>query len=377
MPVIERVSTGPTVAQFYEQWISRQTPSFVRKAQARDYRRHLSMYVVPVLGQTPLASLRPNDIRGLQAALLARRNARTGEPLSVKTVKNIISGSLRAMIRDAVEDDVVTRDVFPRLKWPERELPEPDPFDTNEVRRILAWFAGRRFGVAPRRGAMGIRRLPHAPFHAYVHVLFMTGLRPSEASGLQWRDLDLDRALLYVRRSYHLYAYGAPKTRTAKRTVELLPETVRVLCAIQPLHVVPGMPVFTTTLGGPIEPKTFSQHWYDCLRALGLRVRGPYCTKDTYVTTALQTVRDPRWVEKQTGVALATLKVHYEKSMPDPSRAELRRLEGAFGNPELCPPETPAGTNPIFLSEIAGREMRGGGLEPHPFREFARVFLAA
>src|SRR5262245_41341720 len=324
----------------------------------------MSIYVMPILGQTPLAALRPGDIRGLQAELLARKHARTGEPLSVKTVKNIISGSLRAMIRDAVEDGVVARDVFPRLKWPERELPEPDPFDIEEVRRILAWFAAHRFGCPRLPGPTGLRRLPHPPFHAYVHALFMTGLRPSEASGLQWRDLDLDRALLYVRRSYHLGAYGSPKTRTAKRTVELLQETVRELRGIQPLHVSPEMPVFTTTVSGPIEPKTFSPHWYDCLRALGIRVRGLYCTKDTYVTTALRTVGDLRWVEKQTGVALATLKVHYAQSMPDPARTELRRLEGAFGGPDLCPPELTAGTNPKFLSEIAGRGMRGGGLEP-------------
>jgi integrase len=348
----------------------------VRKAQTRDY-RHLSIYVMPILGQTPLAALRPGDIRGLQAELLARQHARTGEPLSVKTVNNIISGSLRAMIRDAVEDVVVTHDVFPRLKWPERELPEPDPFDVDEVRRILAWFAAHRFGFSRLPGSRDIRRLPHPPFHAYVHALFMTGLRPSEASGLQWRDLDLDRALLYVRRSYHLSAYGSPKTRTAKRTVELLQETVRMIRGIQPLHVSPETPVFTTTLGGPIEPKSFSPHWYDCLRALGLRVLGLYCTKDTYVTMALRTVGDPRWVEKQTGVALATLKAHYEKSMPDPSRTQLRRLEGAFGSAELCPPERPAGTNPQFVSEIAGAKVRGGGLEPHPFREFTRVFLAA
>lgn len=161
----------------------------------------------------------------------------------------------------------------------------------------------------------------------------MTGLRPSEASGLQWQDLDLGRGLLYVRRSYHLYAYNAPNARSSRRTVELLPETVRVLRGIEPLHVMPELPVFTTTQGSTIERKTFSPHWYDCLRALGLRLRGLYCTKDTYVTRALQTVRDPRWVEQQTGVALATPKVHYEKWMPDPSRTELRRLEVGLGNP--------------------------------------------
>jgi len=117
-------------------------------------------------GQTPMAALRPSDIRGLQAELLARKYARTGEPLSVKTVKNVINGSLRALLRDAVEEGLVTRDVFPKLKWPKRELPEAD-----EVRRILAWFATRRFGFLPRPGSLGIRRRPHPPFYAYVRTL--------------------------------------------------------------------------------------------------------------------------------------------------------------------------------------------------------------
>ena len=103
-------------------------------------------------------------------------------------------------------------------------------------------------------------------------------------------------------------------------------------------------------------------------------MRGLYCTKDTYVTTALRTVGDPRWVEKQTGVALATLKVHYEKSMPDPARTELRRLEAGFGTSELCPSDDLAGTNPRFDSEIAGAEVRGGGLEPDGGTRQAWIF---
>src|SRR5262245_44802194 len=137
--------------------------------------------------------------------------------------------------------------------------------------------------------------------------------------------------LVFVRRSYHLYGYNPPKTHSARHTVELLPESVRVLRALQPLHVAPDTLVFTTTAGRPIEPKTLSEHWYKCLRALGLRPRGLCCTKDTYVTAALQAARDPRWVEKQTGLALATLETHYEKWMPDPARDELHQLGRAFG----------------------------------------------
>ena len=178
-------------------------------------------------------------MRALQAKLLARKHVYTGKPLSVKTVKNIIIGSLRAMIREAMADELVTRDIFVGLTWPKRDLPEPDPFGMNEVRRILGWFATKQFRFAAVAGSMGIRRLPHPAFHGYVHILFMAGLRPSEASGLQWQDVDLQRGLIYVRRSYHLYGYNPPKTRSARRTVELLPESVRILRALQPLHVAP------------------------------------------------------------------------------------------------------------------------------------------
>jgi integrase len=98
-------------------------------------------------------------------------------------------------------------------------------------------------------------------------------------------------------------AGGAPKTASAERWVELFPETIRLLRELQPLHVTPDLPVFTTTTGTPIEPKTFSRHWYDCLRAPGIRQRGLYATKDTFVTTALEAGVKIAWLE-QTGGGL-------------------------------------------------------------------------
>ena len=110
---------------------------------------------------------------------------------------------------------------------------------------------------------------------------------------------------------------------------------VRLLRDMQPLHVMPDQPVFTTTTGTPIEPKTFSAHWYDCLRALGIRQRGLYATKDTFVTTALEAGVKIAWLEHQTGVAYATLRRHYGKWMPAEAGSELRRFAaldpGLFG----------------------------------------------
>jgi hypothetical protein len=105
---------------------------------------------------------------------------------------------------------------------------------------------------------------------------------------------------------------------------------MRVLAALQPLHVTPVQPVFTTTAGQPIEPKAFaSRYWYRCLRALGLRVRGLFATKDTFVTTALQVGVKVAWLEAQTGVAYATLKRHYGKWITPEGPERTRALPAA------------------------------------------------
>ena len=352
-PVSPTTLSGPTVADYSQTWIAERTP-LVRKAQARDYRRHFRSYIIPGLGTVALGALRPADVRGLQSDLL-------GRGLSVKTVKNVLSGSLRAMILQAMADELVTRDVFAGLTWPEWTPPDPDPFDPDERDRILTWFKTKRFGFHAGRGRAMARTLPHPLFHAYVHTLLWTGLRPSEASGLQWGDVDLKRSRFHVRRSRHLYSYNAPKTPSARRTVELFPESVRVLRAIQPLHGRPDAPVFTTTTGTPIEPKTFSAHFYRCLRALGIRQRGIYACKDTFVTTALQAGVKIAWLEAQTGVRYETLRKHYGKWFPSEDSEELRKF--ATADPGLFRGEfvPPGGTT----GEKAQRSsVRGGGLEP-------------
>jgi integrase len=347
-----------------EKFLPYNRPPLVRKAQARDYRRHLGI-VVSHLGKRPLAKLVPDDIRGLQAELLA-------EGRSPKYVKNILSGSLRALIAQALEDRVLPADPFPRrLKWPKGARPKPDPLTATERTRVLDWFTRHLFGFHPGRGSMAVRRYPHPAYHAFLHTLFWTGLRPSEAAGLQWGDVDLKGARFHVQRSRHLGEYNDPKTESAERWVELVPETVRLVRDLQPLHVTPETPIFTTTTGTPIEPKTFSKHWYDALRACGIRQRGLYTTKDTFVHVALKAGVRIAWLEQQTGVAYATLRKHYGGWITGEGPSEVERFAalepGLFSSatPPLCPRgQQGPGTTARKRNEISDRGMRGGGLEP-------------
>jgi integrase len=358
-----RLDPGLTVAEFYERWFEdvRVLPG-TRKAQRRDYQRHINGYVLPHIGHIPLTQLQSHDMVALQTMLLqqaiskhglhrlqmhVRENvARAVRPdrrkhvsnagsrkLSEKYVKNILVGSLRAMLRDADERYDLPLDVdriFKGLRWDGHSgVPKPDPFEPKDRERNLEWFRTKKFGLG---GAVGPNNQPrvHLPYYAYLHALFWSGMRPSEAAGLQWQDVDLARGEARIERSYHSYSLNKhPKTERARRTVVLMPETVEILRQMMPLRVEPDTPVFTNVDGAPIEPKVFAAHWYRCLRALGLRVRGLYATKDSYVSLCMTRNVNPAWLEEQTGVAWATLKRHYGMYLPKERTSELERLRGA------------------------------------------------
>ncbi len=372
---IARLDPGLTVAEFFERWFEDvQVLSGTRKAQRRDYQRHIKGYVLPHIGHIPITQLQSPDMVGLQTMLLQQPISEHGlrrlqmhvrekvaravvrperrkhgskdatRKLSEKYVKNILVGSLRAMLRDADERYDLPVDVdriFKGLRWDgHSSVPKPDPFEPKERDRILEWFRTKKFGLG---GAVGPKNQPrvHLPYYAYIHALFWSGMRPSEVAGLQWQDVDLDREEAFIERSYHSYSLNKhPKNKQARRTVELMPETVAILRQMMPLRVEPDMPVFVNVDGAPIEPKVFSTHWYRCLRALGLRVRGLYATKDTYVSLCMTRNVNPTWLEEQTGVSWATLRRHYGTYLPKERKSELERLRDAHGSRGKRSPST-------------------------------------
>jgi integrase len=111
-------------------------------------------------------------------------------------------------------------------------------------------------GHEERRGDLAVG----TPDGRQLCDLFWTGARPSEASGLQWGDVDFKGKLVFVRRSFHLGAYAGAKTKRSVRRVQLADDLVELLRALQPLRVEPTTPVFTKLDGTAIEPKTFSNH---------------------------------------------------------------------------------------------------------------------
>jgi integrase len=326
------------VRAYYDRWVEPMVYPRVRKAQERDYRRHIEGYVLPRIGGLPVGEVTTTVLCELRDELLMR-GGEAGNPLSRSYVRNIVGASFRSLVGAALEDGLIAVDPYRSKrwrKWPGSQLDEPeaDPFMPHERDRIVEWFRSKSYTV-------NRRRRPHPPFLGWVAIQFYAGLSPSEASGLQWRDVELERSFALIRRSYHLGRYGPTKNKKRRRHVELAPVVVEILREIMPLHINPQTPVFPNTSGEALEPKSFS-HWYDCQRALGVRVRGAYSMKDSFVSLALMTPgMNVQWLERQTGVALETLKTHYAKWHPSVGQSELEKIEEFERNPALTPTLTP------------------------------------
>jgi integrase len=303
-PVVQSAAENKsTVGQFYQEWIARKLPPIVRPSRARDYRNHFRTYILPYLNETALKDLSLAHLEELRVRLQIDRH------LSIKTVRNVIDGSLRAMLRDARKSGLDAGFPFGDLEWPRRVVPGPEPFTEEERDQLLEFVLRKRWRLGRHLGAY--REVAYYPYYAFLFTLFFTGLRPSEAVALRIRSLDLSAGTLFVERSRSLRSESAPKTSAAARVVRLTASNVEILRQLIELRAEPDDYVFKNSLGNPIDQRSFYKIFCGAQRTLGIRLRDLYATKDTYVSVALTNGVNLTWLSEQTGVMENTLRTHY------------------------------------------------------------------
>jgi integrase len=303
-----------TIGKYYLVWILRKTPPVVRPGLQRDYRDHFRIYILPKFENTPIAELTPALLEAFRSYLLQEYEARTRTGrLSLKSVKNIIDGSFRAMIRDARSVDyLIERDPFEALLWP-RKLPnKPDPFDEEERDAIIAYFWQK-----------------NQFYYPFVYTLFFTGMRPSEALGLCWNDVDLRRGEISILKSRYLGEESGTKTEGSERVIRLHPKVRDILKAIKPLHVDEDTPVFLNHEGEPINFHTWRRKtWYRSLRGKEIRVRRPYTMRHTFISVGLTNGVKIKWLAEYCGTSVAMIEKHYGKYLGGDSEEQLSLLFG-------------------------------------------------
>jgi len=279
----------PTVEEYFNGWIDKKVEPLFRRAQVRDYKQHFNAYILPKFKDTRLLAIGTGDLTNFRVELLRKG-------LSVKTVRNIIDSSFRALYRDARAEieELHGRDPFIDIQWPRAQREKPDPFTAEERDRILTWWLENDFFYYP-----------------WVFTLFHTGMRPSEASALTWANVDLERKTISISKSRYMGDESATKTSGSNRIIRINDAVVRVL-ALLPSRGLGLKYVFLNKFGDPMNAKKWSEHnWATPLEKLTIRHRKFYATRHTFITEAIQRGENPLAVAQYCGTSVQMIQADY------------------------------------------------------------------
>jgi len=221
-----------TLGDWCAGWVTGDLPRLPIEAHTKaDYARALGHVLRSPVASVPLAELTSTDVDHL----LAWRQAQAPSRTSVRLLRAALSRSLA----DAERRGLISRNPA-RLARPPAEAVPP------KERRALTHDQARALEAV----------LDGQPDEALWLSMLLLGLRPGEATGLTWADVDLDQGVLHVAGARKWtpdgYVLGPPKTRRANRALKMPPRLVAAFARLTP--GTPDSLVFPARRGGLRDP---------------------------------------------------------------------------------------------------------------------------
>jgi len=277
-----------TVSAYLDRWLRDGTQSCSPRTR-EGYRWLLQKYVRPVIGEQRLDQLQPLDVQ----AVVSRMVEGGYSPRTVRMAHAALGGALR----QAVSWRLINRNPASEVQLPKKEQREMRALSSAEVAKLRAalvelrdeslvkaeakreespYLAARAEGEAARWARAGV----------LFDVLLCTGLRPGEALGLRWSDVDLAAGRLTVQQALTwvpeasskpgakgpklVATFAAPKTASSRRAIPLGPALVKSLTAHRKAQAAMIMKagaaydraadlVFANEIGGPLDERNIAQ----------------------------------------------------------------------------------------------------------------------
>ena len=166
--------------------------------------------------------------------------------------------------------------------------PKPNAFTEAQREQVLEAFRNHR-GNWNGRGYAGSSYKHYAPI---VEFLFLTGCRPSEAIGLQWKDVSEDCSLIHFQGSITTSGNGKPirvsLSKNNKKRQFPCSERLRLLLqSYRPTDFDPKALVFPSPKGKTIIYNNFCQNAWNKVVDPIKPDTTPYSCRDTFITTQI------------------------------------------------------------------------------------------
>lgn len=209
--------SGMTFRQYADGWLAKRELSGVKSL--RNERQRLRDHVYPVIGDKRLVDIRRKDVVDLIASFAVTPGKKTGNPPAPRMVHRVYE-DIRTLYAEAHEVDELVVATPCTLRVKRGELPKKRDADPR-------WRATAVFNREEVQDLLSDDRI-ELPRRVTYGLLFLTGARIGEVSGLLWRDYD--PVLKPLGRLIIATTYGGEETKTeTPRQVPVHPALAELL----------------------------------------------------------------------------------------------------------------------------------------------------
>lgn len=248
--VIAKYITGEALASdrlfgdYASEWYRIKKEPFASASTRESYRTALNKDLFPVLGNRMLRAITSMDLQALVNGLAGMS----------ETKITVVLAALRGIFRSAMADRLIDTD-------PTRNLSKP-----------MAKPPVEKIALTPeQRAALEVVCRQHPEGH-YLALMYYLGVRPGEARGLQWRDINWRTGLVQVERDIDYKDGGRAgdlKTRASRRPVPL---SAPLRAILEPLRGLPHSYIAhgCRSVDTPLSKSSAERLWVELMCAAGL-----------------------------------------------------------------------------------------------------------
>lgn len=325
------------VSEWLNTWLFQYKKPSVRPSTFRDYEGLVRVHINPIIGGILLKDLRPEQIQSLY-------NEKSKEGLSASTVRHIHI-VLHQAFRQAKRNNLVPRNLAEDTELPKLKRPKIKVLSMDAQRKFLAVLDDERLRAA-------------------FIVAFGTGMREGELLALRWQDCNLETGAIRVEQTVQRIkvvfddevstkktelVFGEVKTEAGKRSIPLPASVLSELKAHKKRQQVDKLAagelwtdsglVFTTELGGVIEPRNFLRKFYQLLGKAGIEhINFHAAARHSFATRLLEANEHPKVVQEMLGHASITLTLDtYSHVLPEIKQAAAAKLDYLFQEKKPSP----------------------------------------
>jgi len=234
-----------TLTAFLDDWLEQMVEPTKSQSTHSTYRSMIETHIKPAIGKHPLSKLNQQHVQ----AMLNKIDA---SPSTAKLVRSIV----RAALHQAMQWDLVGRNVAALTKSPKGEQFEGYALSPDEVRRVMAAVIGD-------------------DLEALYAIATSVGMRQAELLGLRWRDVDRDLGRINVRHQLKVInrapSFVELKTKQSRRAITMPPPVLAILRKHHTHQLERRLQaggewqdhdlVFSFTNGRPYRPDEIRKHW--------------------------------------------------------------------------------------------------------------------